>query len=311
MQSSKLKVQSKNMKKYNKEIQIALVAILGVVVLYYGMQFLKGLTISSGSNYYVTFNDISGLSNSCPVYANGYKVGVVEDIIYDYENQENIVAVLGINDEMRVPQGTTADIVSDFLGNIRLELKLGDRTAGFLQPDDTIRGGQDKGALSKAAEMIPQVQSLLPKLDSILVSVNALLADPAIANSLHNVDQITADLTRTSHDLSLLTAQLNRQMPQMLQNADGVLANTNQITKDISNMDFAATMTSVNTTLKNVEQMTAALNSREGTLGLLMRDPSLYYNLNSTMMHADSLMLDLKQHPKRYVHFSVFGKKDK
>ena len=76
-------------------------------------------------------------------------------------------------------------------------------------------------------------------------------------------------------------------------------------------MDFAATMTSVNTTLKNVEQMTAALNSREGTLGLLMRDPSLYYNLNSTMMHADSLMIDLKQHPKRYVHFSVFGKKDK
>ena len=89
------------MKKFNKEIQIALVAILGVIVLYYGMQFLKGLTISSGSNYYVKFSDISGLSNSCPVYANGYKVGVVEDIIYDYDRQENIVAVLGINNELR------------------------------------------------------------------------------------------------------------------------------------------------------------------------------------------------------------------
>ena len=181
----------------------------------------------------------------------------------------------------------------------------------MVAPGDTITGSQQVGAMGKAADMIPAVQQMLPKLDSILASVNTLLADPAIANSLHNVDQITADLTRTSHDLSLLTAQLNRQMPQMLRNADGVLANTNQITKDISNMDFAATMTSVNTTLKNVEQMTAALNSREGTLGLLMRDPSLYYNLNSTMMHADSLMLDLKKHPKRYVHFSVFGKKDK
>ena len=299
------------MKKYNKEIQIALVAIVGVVVLFYGMQFLKGLTISSGSNYYVKFNDISGLSNSCPVYANGYKVGVVEDIIYDYENQENIVAVLGINDEMRVPQGTTADIVSDFLGNIRLELKLGDRTAGFLQPNDTIKGRQDKGALAKASEMIPQIQALMPKLDSILVSVNALLADPAIAHSLHNVDQITGSLASTSRELNRLTASLNSQMPQMLENAGGALANANNLTRNLNELDLASTMEKVNSTLRNVEQMTAKLNSNDGTLGLLMRDPELYNNLNATMIHADSLMIDLRQHPKRYVHFSVFGKKDK
>ena len=159
------------MKKYNKEIQIALVAIIGVIVLFYGMKFLKGLSISSDSNYYVKFKDISGLSVSSPVYANGYRVGVVEDIIYDYDGQDDIVAVVGINNEMRMPKGTSADIVSDPLGNIKLELKLGDRTAGILTPGDTISGGQEKGAMAKAAEIIPQVQSLLPKLDSILVSV--------------------------------------------------------------------------------------------------------------------------------------------
>jgi phospholipid/cholesterol/gamma-HCH transport system substrate-binding protein len=100
-------------------------------------------------------------------------------------------------------------------------------------------------------------------------------------------------------------------MPQMLKNADGVLANTNQLTKNLNDLDIAATMSSVNNTLHNVEQMTAKLNSKEGTLGLLMRDPGLYNNLNATMMHADSLMIDLKQNPKRYVHFSVFGKKNK
>ena len=299
------------MKKYNKEIQIAVVAILGVVVLYYGMNFLKGLTISTESNYYVKFNDISGLSNSCPVHANGYKVGVVENIIYDFDNPGNILAVLEIKDEMRVPKGTTADIVSDFLGNIKLELKLGDRAVGFLEPEDTIDGGQDKGALSKAAEMIPQVQTLLPKLDSILVSVNALLADPAIANSLHNIDQITGSLTSTSRELNRLTVSLNQQMPQMLENADGMLANANTLTRNLNELDLAATMQKVDNTLRNVEQMTAKLNSKDGTLGLLMRDPDLYNNLNATMMHADSLMIDLKQHPKRYVHFSVFGKKDK
>ncbi len=300
------------MKKFSKEIQIALVAIAGLLVLYFGLHFLKGMTLFSGDNkYYVKFKDVSGLSVASPIFANGYRVGVVEEIMFDYQNTGEIVAAIDVDTELSVPKGSRAEIATDLMGNVKVLLVLGNAADGMVAPGDTITGCQQVGAMGKAADMIPAVQQMLPKLDSILASVNTLLADPAIANSLHNVDQITADLTRTSHDLSLLTAQLNRQMPQMLQNADGVLANTNQITKDISNMDFAATMTSVNTTLKNVEQMTAALNSREGTLGLLMRDPSLYYNLNSTMMHADSLMLDLKQHPKRYVHFSVFGKKDK
>ena len=300
------------MKKFSKEIQIALVAIAGLLVLYFGLHFLKGMTLFSGDNkYYVKFKDVSGLSVASPIFANGYRVGVVEEIMFDYQNTGEIVAAIDVDTELSVPKGSRAEIATDLMGNVKVLLVLGNAADGMVAPGDTITGSQQVGAMGKAADMIPAVQQMLPKLDSILASVNTLLADPAIANSLHNVDQITADLPRTSHDLSLLTAQLNRQMPQMLQNADGVLANTNQITKDISNMDFAATMTSVNTTLKNVEQMTAALNSREGTLGLLMRDPSLYYNLNSTMMHADSLMLDLKQHPKRYVHFSVFGKKDR
>ena len=300
------------MKKFSKEIQIGLVAIVGAVVLYFGLQFLKGLTVfSTDSNYYVKFKDISGLSSSSPVYANGYRVGVVENIIYDFEGAGEIVAVVGINNEMRMPKGTTADIVSDLLGNIKLELRLGDKAAGVLSPGDTIIGGQELGAMAKAAEIIPQVQSLLPKLDSILVSVNALLADPALAHSLHNIEQITGSLTSTSKDLNRLTTSLNRQMPQMLENADGLLANTNSLTRNLNELDLAATMQKVDHTLWNVEQMTAKLNSNEGTIGLLMRDPGLYNNLNATMMHADSLMIDLKRHPKRYVHFSVFGKKDK
>ena len=227
------------MKKFSKEIQIALVAIVGVIVLYYGMQFLKGLSLSTDTNYYVKFKDISGLSASSPVYANGYRVGVVEDIIYDYDGQSDIVAVVGINNEMRMPQGTTADIVSDLLGNIKLELRLGDRAAGILAAGDTITGGQEQGAMAKAAEIIPQVQSLLPKLDSILVSVNALLAVPAIANSLHNIDQITSSLTSTSHELNRLSASLNHQMPQMLENADGLLANTNSLTRNLNELDLA------------------------------------------------------------------------
>lgn len=299
------------MKRLSKEMQIALVAVVGIIVLFFGLQFLKGLTVFSTDNkYYVKFKDISGLSASSPIYANGYRVGVVQDIIFDYENNRDIVAVIGIDKQMRLPKGSTAEIASDLLGNIKLELVLAS-DAACLAPGDTISGGPRIGAMNKAAGMIPQVEAMLPKLDSILASVNALLADPALGNSLHHIDQLTGNLTTTSRELNRLTVSLNQQMPQMLKNADGMLANANDLTRNLNDLDLASTMTHVNNTLQNVEQMTAKLNSNEGTVGLLMRDQGLYYGLNSTMMHLDSLMIDLRQHPKRYVHFSLFGKKDK
>ena len=277
-----------------KEIQIALVAIVGIVVLYLGLQFLRGLTIfSSDHNYYVKFKNVSGLTPSSPVYANGFKVGV------------------GLNSQMRLPKGSRAEIASDLLGNIKLELVMGPNPGDLMTPGDTLYGGLEEGVMALAAGMVPQIQAMLPKLDSILMNVNLLLSDPALKNSLHNIDQITGNLTTTSNELKAMTYTLNQQMPSLVKNADGMLANANELTHNLNELDLAATMSKVNNTLHNVEQMTAKLNSNEGTLGLLMRDPELYNNLNATMIHADSLMIDLKQHPKRYVHFSVFGKKDK
>ena len=295
-----------------KEIQIALVAIVGIVIMYFGLQFLKGLTVfSSDRNYYVKFKDISGLSASSPIYANGYRVGVVEEIIYDYTNQDDIVAVVGLDNQMRLPKGSKAEIASDLLGNIKLELVLGPNPVDLLEPSDTIYGGPQKGALAMVSDMVPQIQAMLPKLDSILMNVNMLLSDPALKNSLQNIDHITGNLTSTTNQLHAMASTLNQQLPSMVNNANGMLANANDLTRNLNDLDLAGTMAKVNNTLQNVEQMTAKLNSNEGTLGLLMRDPELYNNLNATMMHADSLMIDLKAHPKRYVHFSVFGKKDK
>jgi phospholipid/cholesterol/gamma-HCH transport system substrate-binding protein len=300
------------MSKFAKEIQIGVVAVVGIVVLYLGLQFLKGLTMFSSENkYYVKFDNISGLTASSPIYANGFKVGVVERIAYDYSSQNQIVAVVGLNKEMRIPKDSRAEIVSDLLGNIKLELVFGPNPTDLAAPGDTILGGVHAGLMSMASGVVPQIQAMLPKLDSILTNVNRLLADPALKNSLHNIDDITGNLTQTSKELNKLTSSLNQQMPSMLKNADGMLANANEFTHQLNELDLATTMAKVNNTLQNVEQMTAKLNSNEGTLGLLMRDPGLYNNLNSTMMHADSLVIDLKQNPKRYVHFSIFGRKNK
>lgn len=299
-------------KLFSKEVQIALVAIVGIIVLFFGMKFLKGMFLfSTDDSYYVEFDDISGVSASCPVYANGYRVGVVEDVIFNYDSQDKIVAVLGLNKQLRLPKASTAEIASDLLGNVKLELKFGPDPVDIMEPGDTLSGKKQGGALAKAADMLPQFEKMLPKVDSILASVNMLLMNPAIANSLHNVDQITAHLVTTTNELNRLTASLNQQMPGTLTKVDGLLDNTTTLTKNLSELDIAMTMAKVNSTLQNVEQMTAKLNSNEGTLGLLMRDQELYRNMTSTMGHVDSLMIDLKQHPQRYVHFSLFGRKNK
>ena len=300
------------MKIFSKEVQIALVAIAGIVIMFFGLKFLKGMTMfSTDDNYDAKFSNVAGLSVSSPIYSNGYRVGVVEDVIYDYNGSNEIIAVLGLNNKMHLPNGTKAEISKDLMGNVELDLILGPNPLDQMEPGDTIFGHIQQGALAKASEIIPQVQQMIPKIDSILYNVNLLLSDPALLNSLHNVDQITTNLSMTTNELKHLSANLKTQVPGMIEKADNVLDNTNTLTKNLRDLDIAMTMAKVNNTLQKVEQMTAKLNSSDGTLGLLMRDQELYRNATSTMGHVDSLMIDLKQHPKRYVHFSLFGRKDK
>jgi phospholipid/cholesterol/gamma-HCH transport system substrate-binding protein len=300
------------MRKYAKEIQIALVAIVGIVVLYFGLQFLKGLTLfSSDNHYYVKFDDISGLSASSPIYANGYRIGVVERIIYDYEHNGEIVAELGIDNKMQIPKGSYAEIASDLLGNIKLEVKFGPDFDDVMEPGDTINGGLQDGAFGKVEKLLPHLEKALPKLDSILYNVNVLLSDPSLRNSLNNIERMTADLTKVSKDFTMISASLNQQLPHMLTTADGVLTNVDTLTQTLNAIDFVATMAKVDATLQNVQALTAKLNSKEGTVGKFLTDPSIYDHLNSTTAHLDSLIIDLKAHPGRYVHISLFGKKQK
>lgn len=298
--------------KLTKEIKIALVAIVGILIMYFGINFLKGMNLFSTNNaYYMTFDDIQGLGASTPIYADGYKVGTVDGMEYDYKENGPIKVKVDINKDLRIPLGSKAEIVKDLMGNLQVNLLLANNPRERVEPGGVIPGAVNGGMMDKAANLVPVVEKMLPKLDSILTSVNALLADPALAASLHNVETITSNLTISTRELNTLMAGLNKQVPGMIGKANGVLDNTNRLTANLASLDVQGTLNKVNQTLESAHQFTEKLNSNQGSLGLLMNDTKLYDNLTSTMSHADSLVIDLKAHPKRYVHFSVFGRKDK
>ena len=295
-----------------KEVTIAITACVAVVILFFGLNFLKGMTIfSSDNSYYVRFHDIQGLSKANPIYADGYKVGVVKDIYYDYAGNGDVIVKFDVDNNLRIPKGSTAEVGSDLMGNVKMNLLMANNPRERVNPGDTIQGATNSGLMGRVAQILPTVEALVPKIDSILTSVNALLADPALAATLHNAQQITSNLTTTSQQLNVLMANLNKSVPGMLNKADATLANTQKLTNNLAAVDIQTTMNEVNSTISNLKTFTDNLNNGKGSLGLLMNDPGLYNNLNSTMISADSLLIDLKAHPKRYVHFSLFGRKEK
>ena len=299
------------MKSMSREIRIACAAIAGILVLYFGMNFLKGKRVlSTDSTYYVKFSNISGLSASNPVFANGFQVGVVNSVIYDYHHNGDVVVQLSANPSLRIPRNSTAEIESDMMGNVKMNLVMNHSEQEFLQPGDTLAGSVNAGMMGKVAEMVPAIERVLPKLDSIMASLNALLADPAVAQTLHNARDVSEQLTTTTAQLNVLLGNVNHRLPGMMDKMDATLANAQQISGQLTGVDFTATFAKVDQTLDKVNHFTQQLSNPNGTLGLLLSDPSMYHNLNQTLLSTDSLLVNLRQNPKRYVHFSLFGRKD-
>ena len=306
------------MGKITKEVKIACVAIVGIAILFFGMNFLKGLSIFSNDNmYFIEFDNITGLSPSSPIKQNGFKVGLIKSIKYDYDHPGKIMAEAGIDRELKVPEGSVATITSDLLGNVQVELVLGEESK-TIAPGGTIKGFKDPGALGSVKDVVPSVKNLLPKLDSIFTSLNSLLADPHISAILQNVYDVTGELRTSSQKLNSLMAEVNGKVPGLMNKVDGLIGetqttmgNAKQFTENVAAIDIQGTMSQLQQTLDNMKQFSENLNSDQGSLGKLLHDKTMYDNLNATLLQADSLLNNIRMHPKRYVHFSIFGKKDK
>ena len=297
------------MKYITKEVRIGIAGIVALCVLVYGINWLKGIHMFQPSSYfYAKFQNVNGLTKSSPVFADGVRVGIVREIFYDYSNPGNVIVEVELDTELRIPKGSSAELVSELMGGVRMNILLANNPREKYAIGDTIPGTLNNGMMENVAKLMPKVEQMLPKLDSILTSLNNTLNDKSIPATLHSMETLTANLAVVS---SQMRGLMSKDIPQLTGKLNTIGDNFITISNNLKDINYAATIKQIDETLANVKILTEKLNSKDNTLGLLFNDPSFYNNLNATSANAASLLEDLKAHPKRYVHFSLFGKKDK
>lgn len=297
------------MKYVTKEVRIGIAGILALCVLVYGINFLKGINIFKPASYfYVKFNNVNGLATSSPVFADGVRVGIVRDIYYDYSKPGNVFVEIEVDTDLRIPKGSTAELEAELMGGVHMNILMANNPRERYAVGDTLSGSLNNGMMEKVAKIMPEVEKMLPKLDSILTSLNTIMSDQSIPSTIHSIETTTANLAATSGQLRAL---MNKDIPQLTGKLNTLSDNFIAISGNLKEIDYAATFKKIDATLENAKILTEKLNSKDNTIGLLLNDPQLYNNLNQTTINAANLLEDLKVHPKRYVHFSVFGKKDK
>ena len=285
-------------------------AIVCLFLLIFGFNFLKGVNIFSPTNsYYGRFVNLHGLEEQAAVYISGHKVGQVDNIEYDFTRDSAFTIDISINKDIALPQGTQMALISDgLLGGVAIELQLAESQEaiahGSFIPTTYVPGLVE----SLQGELLAKLSAAVEDVDSLVASLQTQVAGNHIHSTLTNVDRISGDLTVVSGDLKRM---MRTQVPTIVNNADTAIANLNTVVADLKAADLKATVARVDTAVDNVNAILADVRSEKGTLGQLIYNKSLYNHIDATVLSADSLLVDLKAHPKRYVHFSIFGKKDK
>ena len=296
-------------KVFKKEVLIAVCVLSALAILVFGIDFLKGVNVFKATNYYyATYTDVQGLAISAPVTLSGYKVGQVRDITYEYDNPGHVRVEISLDKDLRLPKGSQAVLSSDLLGTASIQLALAPGK-DFYDVGTEIPGVVPKGMMDNISDnLLPSVAAIVPKVDTLLTSINALVGDPAITASVNRLDAITSNIEKATATLNSILHTL----PPITADVKAITGNVSTVSEDLAvlsgrlrTVPVDSLMTTLGTTVQNLKTLTEQLNSPNSTLGQLMNNPSLYNNLNATVQSLDSLFTDIKAHPKRYISIKL------
>lgn len=306
------------MKKIAKrEIIIGISVIVAVLILIFGIEYLKGINLFRPANFYMAYYDnVNGLDISAPVKVNGYKVGQVREINFNYEKPGKTEVVLALNKDLHLPVDSRAEISTTLMGEAFIEISVGS-SAQFIPVGGEVATSSSPGLLDGLGDtLMPKITQTLTTVDTLLINLNKVVADPAIKASINRLDGITNNIMLASNGLNTL---MSAELPGIMKTANGVMynvggiiyridtvaSNLSGLTAELNRLPLAETMANVNRTVKNLEEFSGQLRNQNSTLGLLMNDPELYNRLNNVAASVDSLIIDIKKNPKRYINIKL------
>lgn len=281
---------------------------LCLFLLYFGFKFLKGVNIFNPIHSYTgKFVQLNGLTEQAPVYVRGYKVGLVEEIDYDYSRDTAFTIIVSLNSDIRVVEGSSMRLIPDgLLGGTAIEVIIpaGAELAEIptksilptsIQPSmmDELRG-----------TMLASVDSLLQSVQELVDNVNGQLEGDRLKSILASADEMLVSLRKSSAKLEKM---MNKDVPEVMAQVENVLTDVKKLSANASQADIAAVVAKAETTIANVNKLVEAANNPDGSVGKLLHDKSLYDNVNATMQTADSLMQDIREQPNSL----IWGKKKK
>lgn len=317
--------------KISNETKIGIIAVVALVLLFFGFSFLRGKNIfHKETQMYAVYDDVLGLKKSNPVVINGLQVGKITDIDGG-RNMRRLLVTITFSEDVDIPDNSVAVINPNLLGSPTLEIQLGNANT-YKEHGDTILTVASSGAIDEALKVLNpvlyEVRNAVKSLDSVLHIVTTTF-DPSVKSNIRdiisNMNLISESFTNSARSLEVMMNPETGALGQSLSNinlftanltknnqtVDSILRNIKTTSNQIAALDLKQSADSLNIAIQNFRQISEKINSTDGSLGRLLNDEKLYQNLESTSHKLNTLIDDIRVHPKRYVNFSVFGKKDK
>ena len=288
-----------------KATLIGIATITTLLMFYFGFNFLKGINIfDRNKTYYATFSNLQGVDRSTSVYLNGYRVGNVRSIKFDYNHFDGNVIELSLDAELQIPLNTVAVIRDNPLAGGSIHLITPEETTGFVASGDTLIGQSTVDFLAKLSdELLPNLNSAILSIDTLSSSVNGLVNSAELRQIMTQLDASTKAISSTSRRLDGLMAG---KVPSILNSVETSAQSVQNVMGKVEAANVEQTLADFSRVVSELKALSVQLNSKEGSLGLLLNDQQLYHKLDSAVVSADSLLQDIKANPKRYVRFSIF-----
>jgi len=307
------------MKTLSKELRIGILVVMSIVVLVWGINYLKGSNLfDNNRTFYAIYGNIGGLQEGSGVNVNGYKVGVVKKIRLLTDKNYSLLVEISIEKDIDIPSNSVSKIVNtDIMGSKGISLILGDSNTNA-QKGDTLYSDMDRSLKEEVNKQIlplkNKAEQLIGSIDSIVTVITSVLSKDAresLTKSLVSLDNTFTTMSQTMTKVSKIVDQNEEKISSIIKNLEGNNDEITNILKNFSELSDDIAKSNIKTTLASLNEISKKISDSEGSLGMFINDKDLYLNLEKSSKELEALIKDIKLNPKRYVGFSFLGGKSK